>query len=59
MKVLLEECVSKSIIVIDDDEERSQTKRHSHGGVAIDVSGGRKPLEVLLNECVEDIVNLT
>ena len=55
MKVLLEECVSKSIIVIDDDEEREQTKRHSHGGVAIDVSGGRKPLEVLLNECVKKI----
>ena len=41
--------------MIDDDEEREQTKRHSHGGVAIDVSGGRNPLEVLLNECVKKI----
>ena len=25
---------------------------HSHGTMTMDVYGGRKPLEVLLNECV-------
>ena len=29
--------------------------RHSHGSITMDVYGGRKPLEVLLNECVKEI----
>ena len=29
--------------------------RHSHGSITMDVYGGRKPLEVLLNECVKKI----
>ena len=28
---------------------------HSHGTLTMDVYGGRKPLEVLLNECVKKI----
>ena len=28
---------------------------HSHGSLTMDVCGGRKPLEVLLNECVKRI----
>ena len=28
---------------------------HSHGSLTMDVYGGRKPLEVLLNECVKKI----
>ena len=25
---------------------------HSHGSITMDVYGGRKPLDILLNECV-------
>ena len=28
---------------------------HSHGSLTMEVYGGRKPLEVLLNECVRKI----